>query len=255
MTKTVTPEQVTQYRTGGCFALAQALSRITGYPQKIIDHGRLVHAFVMTPDGNFIDVHGKKTEEEFLDFLVKQGCLDASSVEQGYVRIEDFPSEIPILWRHAGYKPPSETAIKKAMPVAKIVAGGQRDVLSVARNVAVSVRKALELKHQYPDGSCRLNGACIEASELIVKRLSEVAVKARTVEGWCVYDDQNYGSSRPYDEHTWVEVDAERGTLFVDVTLDQFQPAMDDFIEPVVIGNVPQFLVLEEPRPLEFHRP
>lgn len=250
MAKVVTAEQIKQYRTGGCFALAQALSRLTGYPQKVINHGRLVHAFVMTPDGSLIDVHGKKSEKEFLDFLVQQGCL-SSSVDQGNVRIEDFPSEIPILWLHAGYKPPSESAIKKAMSVAKIVSAGDRDIPSVVRNVATTVRKELETQYRYPEGSYGLCGTCIEASESIVRKLTEVAVKARTVEGWCLYDDESYGSDRCYDEHTWVEVDAGEGVLFVDVTLDQFQPAMSDRIDPVVIGETPRFLVLEQPREFE----
>lgn len=247
MEKVVTTEKIKHYRTGGCFALAQALHRLTGYPVKHIDYGSLVHAFVVAPDGFVIDVHGKKSEQDFLDFLAKERCLPQGMVDQGLVRIEDFPSEIPITWLHFGYKQPSEAAIKKSMPVAKKVSAGERDLLAVVRNVALSVRKNLELRFLYPG----LAGTCIEASESIVQELAAVKVKARTVEGWCLYDDEHYGSDRSYDEHTWVEVDAGDDVLFVDVTLDQFQPGMNDPIEPVVIGEMPRFLVLDEPREFE----
>lgn len=111
--------------------------------------------------------------------------------------------------------------------------------------IAQEVRSAIVLK--YPQG---LHGACIEASDLIVAKLRAIGVEAANVEGWCLYDDEYYGSDRPYDEHTWVQASIGEESIFIDVTLDQFQGGMDDFIAPIVIGEVPTFLVLDEPKHL-----
>lgn len=82
-------------------------------------------------------------------------------------------------------------------------------------NICKQVRE--ELVNKY--GKDFLYGKCIEASDKIVKLLSEEGIKAKTVEGWCLYDNDEACSDRPYDEHTWVEL--EDGT-YVDVTATQF---------------------------------
>lgn len=96
-------------------------------------------------------------------------------------------------------------------------------------------------------GEDNLHGTCIEASELISKELNKHGIKNTIVEGWCLYDDENYGSDRPYDEHTWVEIVSQGKTIVLDVTLDQFKYGMDEPIPPVYIGEKPEFLVYEEP--------
>ena len=68
--------------------------------------------------------------------------------------------------------------------------------------IAQKVRNAMEEKH----GEDTLYGSCIEASELLVAEFERMGLHARTVEGWCAWDEESYGSSRPYDEHTWCEV-------------------------------------------------
>lgn len=91
-----------------------------------------------------------------------------------------------------------------------------------------------------------LAGHCIEASDRIVELLAEIDVKAKAVEGWCIYDDEYYGSDRPYDEHTWVELE---DGYYIDVTADQFNPGMweGNELEEIVIGRKPTCMVYDEP--------
>lgn len=111
--------------------------------------------------------------------------------------------------------------------------------------IALDIRTALDIENEHG-----LHGKCIEASDSIVSRLKDIGIEAVAVEGWCIYDDEYYGSDRPYDEHTWVEAQVDGKTLFIDVTLDQFQAGMDDPIPAICIGEVPDFLVLREPKHL-----
>lgn len=94
-----------------------------------------------------------------------------------------------------------------------------------------------------------LVGACIEASEKIAKRIrSELGVEAVTVEGWCRYDDECYGSDRPWDPHTWVEVPSLN--LYIDVTADQFNYGMyseNDFPKVIVREGLPHGMCYDEP--------
>lgn len=105
------------------------------------------------------------------------------------------------------------------------------------------VREDLVSQH----GKDNLHGTCIEASELISKELNKQGIKNTIVEGWCVYDDENYGSDRPYDEHTWVEIESQGKVIVLDVTLDQFKYGIDEPIPPIYIGEKPDFLVYDEP--------
>lgn len=94
-----------------------------------------------------------------------------------------------------------------------------------------------------------LQGKCIEASDRIVKSLSEMLnLEANTVEGWCRFDDEHYGSDRPWDPHTWVEIPALN--LFVDVTADQFNWGMfsENEYPPVTIcQGLPHGMQYDEP--------
>ena len=88
------------------------------------------------------------------------------------------------------------------------------------RDMLKTVRKYLEDK--YGTGT-NLTGHCIEASELVILLLKSMNYRdAKAVEGWCSFDDEYYGSDRPYDPHTWVEC----GKYYIDVTADQFNPGM-----------------------------
>lgn len=111
--------EVNKYRNGGCFAMAEALHRLTGFPVRCIDFGSFTHAFVLSPEADVIDIHGRQPWEGFLTFLVKTGALPARAVEEGLVQATEIPNPPTILWRHGGYKPPSETAIRQAVSVAR----------------------------------------------------------------------------------------------------------------------------------------
>jgi hypothetical protein len=83
-----------------------------------------------------------------------------------------------------------------------------------------NVRNYMELNY---GTATNLVGHCIEASEIIAHLLKTFGFrKAKTVEGWCRYDNDDYGSDRPYDEHTWVELNG----VYMDVTADQFNVGM-----------------------------
>jgi len=111
---------VKQYRNGGCFALAEALHNITGYPKGCIDFGGFVHAFVVSPDDEVLDIHGKMAWPDFLAFLVKEKVLPEHAVREGRIQLEGMPDEATMrVWVHYGYKPPSKTAIRNATRVAK----------------------------------------------------------------------------------------------------------------------------------------
>lgn len=96
---------------------------------------------------------------------------------------------------------------------------------NIIQTTADSVRKYMEINYGVDTDLC---GHCIEASELIVAILGLYDIKARTVEGWCRYDDDYYGSDVPYDPHTWVEVDGGDGKIYIDVAADQFNNGMWD---------------------------
>lgn len=87
------------------------------------------------------------------------------------------------------------------------------------KSLATKVRNDLEKEY----GS-DLTGHCVEASDNLLSALKAVGIAARIVEGWCVWDDDRWGSDTPYGEHTWVEL--QDGT-YIDVTADQFNPGMD----------------------------
>lgn len=116
----VVDEVVRYYRSGACFAMAEALSRLTGYPVRHIQFGSFAHAFVVSPDNEVLDIHGRRHWPEFLDFLVENKAFSQEEVEAGKIAHKSMEGVVDsILWRDWGYKPPSETAIKKAMAIAR----------------------------------------------------------------------------------------------------------------------------------------
>lgn len=111
-------KEVHLYRTGGCFAMAQALHELTGHPVRHIDYGNLVHAFVVTPENEVIDIHGKHTWSAFLKLLVKEGGLPGHANE-AVVTHDPIPEPPSLLWLERGYSRPSAYAIERAKKVAK----------------------------------------------------------------------------------------------------------------------------------------
>lgn len=105
----------------------------------------------------------------------------------------------------------------------------------------LELREEIEGKYT----ASNLNGKCIEASELIVSKLKKMNIKAKTVEGWCLYDIEGYGSDRSYDEHTWVELSD--GTV-LDITLDQFKYGVSEVIPRVYMGSLPNYLSYDKPQ-------
>lgn len=93
-------------------------------------------------------------------------------------------------------------------------------LFSDIQRLAHAIRTELEDRYGYD-----LSGFCIDASEILVSRLKcELSVDANIVEGWCQFDDETYGSDRPWDPHTWVEIPAYG--LCIDITADQFNYGM-----------------------------
>lgn len=97
-----------------------------------------------------------------------------------------------------------------------------------------------------------LCGRCIEASDLLAAILKYLGVYAETVEGWCKYDIEDYGSERSYDEHTWVELKDQN--IYIDVTADQFNYGMEEenkFKGITVSKGLPHGMVYDEPEDYE----
>lgn len=126
------------------------------------------------------------------------------------------------------------------IPVVRIIQKNKNQV----ENILKTVRKYMV--DNYGDGT-NLAGKCIMASELIVKLLHLIGFnEAKAVEGWCHYDYEDYGSDRPYDEHTWVEL----GDYYLDVTADQFNLGMEkeNEFEGIIFNHgLPHGMCYEEP--------
>ncbi len=153
---------VKKYRTGGCFAFARALHRLTGFPERCIDFGSCTHAFVLAKDGDVIDIHGKTPWKEFLSFLVREGTLPKDAVEKGLVEHGEVPGDANIYWRHCGYKIPSESAIKEAMRVAKTHPNlaGKLAPLAVDGEMAAYVQPAEDLSESARPGVIEVRPRC-----------------------------------------------------------------------------------------------
>lgn len=113
-------------------------------------------------------------------------------------------------------------------------------------NTAKAVRRYMETVH---GTGTNLAGYCIEASAYIVAILKYLGIKnVTTVEGWCLYDDEDYGSDVPYDAHTWVELN--NGKVYIDVTADQFNAGMDkenEFTPIIIRSGLPHGIRYDEP--------
>ena len=110
--------------------------------------------------------------------------------------------------------------------------------------VAYKVRKLMEYRYGVGTDLC---GECIEASELIAAILRYLGyADCKVVEGWCAFGDGSSCSDAPYDPHTWVELDG--GTVYIDVTADQFNHFMEFPYKPIEIRRgLPHGMVYNEP--------
>lgn len=113
-----------------------------------------------------------------------------------------------------------------------------------------NIRELLENVRQYMEStySQPLYGRCIEGSKLIAQGLKKLKIPCKTVEGWCLYDDDSGCSNRPYDEHTWIEL--LDGTV-LDVTMDQFSHYINEPIPRIYYGPLPYFLEYDQPTYLD----
>ena len=92
-------------------------------------------------------------------------------------------------------------------------------------------------------------GHCIEASEILVNKLTQRGYSCVIIEGWCQYDYYESCSDRSYDAHTWVEILKADGNLYVDVTGDQFDWGLEveNHFGGAYIGETPVHMWVEEP--------
>lgn len=117
-------------------------------------------------------------------------------------------------------------------------------IKSLAFETACSIRRIMEEKYGY-----LLDGRCIEASEKIAEMLCiKSGVSVILIEGWCRFDNEAYGSDRPWAEHTWVEIP--KFNLYIDVTADQFNFGMykeNEYPDVIVQEGLPYGMQYEEP--------
>ena len=122
-------------------------------------------------------------------------------------------------------------------------------ILAAVTKAASAARAAME-KCYGED----LAGKCIESSEKVVEYLSsQLGLDAVTVEGWCQFDDECYGSDRPWDPHTWAEIPSLN--LYIDITADQFNYGMareNEFPPVLVCSGLPHGMRYDEPTWAEY---
>lgn len=124
-----------------------------------------------------------------------------------------------------------------------------KDTKGLIEMIAHQVRKYFEKDYGVDTDLC---GYCIEASEVVSAMLKFAGINSRTVEGWCEFDDEYYGSDRPYDPHTWVEIDVKSSNrpIYVDITADQFNPGMykeNEFKGVTISIGLPHGMTYDEP--------
>ena len=140
-----------------------------------------------------------------------------------YIQVNDFLTYIK-----SGKAFPVNFTIKSNGVLVKHTYKNGRDTIE---KVAKVMRHILE--KNYGTGT-DLSGRCIEASSYLEAILRIFGVTdIKQVEGYCLYEDEYYGSDRPYGEHTWVELG--NGKYYLDITADQFNPAFfeEEHFKPI----------------------
>lgn len=132
-----------------------------------------------------------------------------------YIQTSDFIKQI-----RSGAIHPINFTLKSNGVIVIIKYDNVRDAI---QKIAKSMRIFLE--RQYGTGT-NLCGHCIEASEYLEVLLRHYGISAvKQVEGYCLWEDECYGSDRPYDDHTWVEIGNQ---YYLDITADQFNNGFFD---------------------------
>ena len=88
---------------------------------------------------------------------------------------------------------------------------------------------------------------------MVARLASDLGIQAKTVEGWCQFDDEHYGSDRPWDPHTWIEIPDLN--LYIDITADQFNYGMakENEYGPVIVQQgLPHGMRYDEPTWAEY---
>lgn len=117
------------------------------------------------------------------------------------------------------------------------------------RELGRSVRTTLQNEHG------TVAGHCVEASERLLEQLEDTTLDGSVVEGWCLYDRFEGCTDRPYDEHTWLQVELYEGTgVYVDATFDQFSDRVACDVEAVMVGQRPASLQTQQPDDQDLRR-
>ena len=120
--------------------------------------------------------------------------------------------------------------------------------INYIKNIAIQLRRIFEATYGTGTDLC---GYCIQASEMLAEIFTSMGLECYTVEGWCEFDDEYYGSDRPYDPHTWLEIRTNRRKpIYVDITADQFNPgiyAENEFSGVIINEGLPHGMSYSEP--------
>ena len=124
-----------------------------------------------------------------------------------------------------------------------------KNKLEVVNYIANRLRSVFEKAYGINTDLC---GYCIQASEMLQAIYKVYNIQSKTVEGWCEFDDEYYGSDRPYDPHTWLEIllKGQMKPLYVDITADQFNPGMykeNEFSGVIINLGLPHGMTYDEP--------
>ena len=114
----------------------------------------------------------------------------------------------------------------------------------IIRKVAVAERRNLVEKYCTYD----LYGRCIEASDDIVRELKKYGMKATSHQGYCLFEYYENCTDQPYADHVYTLYRKDGQTIYIDVTLDQFQSQFEKEIPPVVLLDyIPNFILKHKP--------
>lgn len=104
-------------------------------------------------------------------------------------------------------------------------------------NICNTVRD--ELVYKYDDEL--LMDKCIEVSEEIYNKLSELGYDVDIIDGYCIFDIIN-DVNKTYAEHSWVELYDDNNIIYIDISASQFQKYINEDIPDIIIGNKPYYM-------------
>jgi len=118
----VTPKDIERYTAGECRVFARAINRLTNWPIHCFidkDGEPDGHAFIVCPDGSFLDIEGARTPSEFslawrevnhrefswVDLLDKWGALDKEE-RWSFIRARKLAKKfVSVIQGNISYKP------------------------------------------------------------------------------------------------------------------------------------------------------